>query len=551
MCEYLSKLRGTVRDAAKSLVENAMCFMVASSELPLSFTESEGLRCYTSAILVAAHAFGPKYMDVLELVPSRKVLTERVLPDCVKQMKAQLRAQWKETTMRYHLTSDGWSAEHARAGGERFVSVTLHFLDKDWVLHAHSLAGRAVEGAHGALVLSSFIDAVLVEYELPAAGLSCVVTDNAKNALGAVRNSGAISVRCACHTLNLVVESSLKAILPVSPRTDGDEPIGDVLEDTADEAVSLPVDVTSGVCFGVIIKKVRHAVTRYQQSKLLQAAFGGAQRQSELSPQLAQFADEKKQQVPLTLISDVRTRWNSTYRMLERFTKLRETVEAVLTVDGPVLSRMEWTAVKMLVDVLKPFNDASEKLSGSSYATISMFLPVMASLATLPDPSFTFEEEDVTMVSDEEASDLLTALKALSASLRSGIRGRLKAMPLETTQFLLEAAFLDPRQKSLWFLQRACQDSAVLSDILPAVERGTIGTSAGGATGAALLERVMKSLKTQLTRSLRDAASVTDGAGVEGGDPACDFPPPSKIRRGTAGTIFSGIASSATSGSAS
>jgi hypothetical protein len=237
--------------------------------------------------------------------------------------------------------------------------------------------------------------------------------------------------------------------------------------------------------------------------------------------------------------------------MLERFTKLRETVEAVLTVDGPVLSRMEWTAVKMLVDVLKPFNDASEKLSGSSYATISMFLPVMASLATLPDPSFTFEEEDVTMVSDEEASDLLTALKALSASLRSGIRGRLKAMPLETTQFLLEAAFLDPRQKSLWFLQRACEDSAVLSDILPAVERGTIGTSAGGATGAALLERVMKSLKTQLTRSLRDAASVTDGAGVEGGDPGCDFPPPSKIRRGTAGTIFSGIASSATSGSAS
>ena len=76
---------------------------------------------------------------------------------------------------------------------------------------------------------------------------------------------------------------------------------------------------------------------------------------------------------PHMLKSSCVTRWGSTYEMLARFTEQQQAVCAVLLEDGGdcilMPSSNEFAVIEELVDILKPFNDATEILSGDLYPT--------------------------------------------------------------------------------------------------------------------------------------------------------------------------------------
>lgn len=80
---------------------------------------------------------------------------------------------------------------------------------------------------------------------------------------------------------------------------------------------------------------------------------------------------------PLALTLDVRTRWNSTYDMLNRAVKLKEAYVA-MTAPGSeleefALSASDWTKIQGIIEVLKPFEDATQTLSSSkSHASVNM-----------------------------------------------------------------------------------------------------------------------------------------------------------------------------------
>ena len=92
-----------------------------------------------------------------------------------------------------------------------------------------------------------------------------------------------------------------------------------------------------------------------------------------------------------SLVQDVKTRWNSTNDMTERFVELKQPIIAILDEDewknkirlksGSVVkfSPNDWRVMEKLVEVLKPFKDATVKLSAKS-ACISETIPTIASL---------------------------------------------------------------------------------------------------------------------------------------------------------------------------
>ena len=92
-----------------------------------------------------------------------------------------------------------------------------------------------------------------------------------------------------------------------------------------------------------------------------------------------------------TLVQDVKTRWNSTHDMLERFVEVKDAVIAILADDewkgkisvktgGMVkFSANDWKVMERLVDVLKPFKEATVNLSSKS-ACVSETIPTLASL---------------------------------------------------------------------------------------------------------------------------------------------------------------------------
>ena len=95
------------------------------------------------------------------------------------------------------------------------------------------------------------------------------------------------------------------------------------------------------------------------------------------------------------LVQDVKTRWNSTYDMLERFVTLQEAIKKVLEDDewkdkilvksgnnaGRVVkfSNNDWKVMERIVKVLGPFKEATLKLSAAS-ACISQAIPTVTSL---------------------------------------------------------------------------------------------------------------------------------------------------------------------------
>ena len=92
-----------------------------------------------------------------------------------------------------------------------------------------------------------------------------------------------------------------------------------------------------------------------------------------------------------TLRMDVRTRWNSTLKMVDSFLLLKETVcrffdekkslglrsKQIQKLDRLELNSNEWSLMKILGQLLKPFDFATKLLSAQRYPTIGLCLFVV------------------------------------------------------------------------------------------------------------------------------------------------------------------------------
>jgi hypothetical protein len=80
------------------------------------------------------------------------------------------------------------------------------------------------------------------------------------------------------------------------------------------------------------------------------------------------------------LIDDVKTRWNSTFLMLERALELREPLDNFAACDRDLreyqLTDEEWSLLETVSGLLKVFKDATDCLCASSYPTLSTAIPI-------------------------------------------------------------------------------------------------------------------------------------------------------------------------------
>ena len=86
----------------------------------------------------------------------------------------------------------------------------------------------------------------------------------------------------------------------------------------------------------------------------------------------------------LGLILDVKTRWNTSYSMLQRFEDLRPAVEMFISSD-PKLHTEEWLCLTDVVSLLKPLYQATVALSKSKYTSLSLTVPIYVGLIKVID----------------------------------------------------------------------------------------------------------------------------------------------------------------------
>jgi hypothetical protein len=200
--------------------------------------------------------------------------------------------------------------------------------------------------------------------------------------------SGWMPFRCSAHTLQLTVVNSLPIV---------------------DE----------------VVKKVRAIVSFFSHSalaahslKVLQATKGSSQQ---------------------SVITDVVTRWSSTFYMLERMLVLKDSVISVLSPTRHrtlLLSEEEWVLVAQITQVLSPFERAVRRLEGSLFVTLSLLYPLLMDIRN-------------SLKSGQEGE--LPLVEKLRSQLAKDLDERWK-WGGDWEKVALVASFLDPRWKSLKFI---------------------------------------------------------------------------------------------------
>ena len=138
------------------------------------------------------------------------------------------------------------------------------------------------------------------------------------------------------------------------------------------------------------------------------------------------------------LIQDCVTRWGSTLDMLERLMEQQAPIAAVL-MDGRLRHLMpegeEWSIIEVPVDILKPFQQATEAMGAVKYPTLSTVKPLLYKLVKR------------TLTGKESGSEVA---KKVKLEINRNLQERYSTPSI--ARILNIATFLDLRYKELPFL---------------------------------------------------------------------------------------------------
>lgn len=275
---------------------------------------------------------------IYNLQPSFKLVHRTALKDdCMKiydEERLRMYQLFDKQPGRFSITSDMWT--HTEMSG--YMSMTAHYIDDSWKLHSSLIGFAYVETPHngehiGKEIISRLypwnLDRKLFSFSLDNCKVNNVVIRDLKKLLLSKKalhmNGDLFHIRCASHVLNLVVQDGLTVISQA-------------------------------------IVKIRETVKYVNGSTLKKEKF-------------RLYAQQVK--APnLSLRSDVPTRWNSTYLMLERAIKFREAFDRMQECDSSykfLPSNDDWKHIQCLIDCLKVFYDVTKRISGTKYPTASLY----------------------------------------------------------------------------------------------------------------------------------------------------------------------------------
>ncbi|XP_076885190.1 zinc finger BED domain-containing protein RICESLEEPER 2-like [Bidens hawaiensis] len=296
--------------------------MIICHELPFSFVEYH----WFNQLL--------KYNNHLYEKVSRSTITR----DCKKVVegeKEKVKKMLKKVNM-ISLTSDCWTSNQTVG----YMCLTAHFVGCDWKLNKCIIGFTELAPPHSGEVISDAILECLIKWGIQDK-IGTITLDNASNndraAAILMRNfqvKGKLHfgglffhVRCCAHILNLVVQDGLGTIEPC-------------------------------------ISKIREGVKYLKKSPGRLLKFG-------------EMAISLGINTRRSLCIDVKTRWNSTHRMLDSAIYYKQAFEGYVLRDSNFIwcpTSDEWSWVEKVNKLLVVFLKATKMFSGSTYPTANVFL---------------------------------------------------------------------------------------------------------------------------------------------------------------------------------
>lgn len=351
-------------------IDAALIKMIVKDYQPLSVVENSGFIEYTSIL------------QPLYKIPSRKKISNDILPNLYAEKALYLR-EILEKISNVAITTDIWSSNSNKS----FITVTCHYIC-NYEIHARVLATQEILGSHTGENISLQLREILNEWGV-FDKVTTIVSDNAANMKNAI-NDYLQKHRhpCIAHTLNLSVQEAL----------------------------------TNNSNLSLLLKKCKTIVGHFKHS------VNASNKLIDVQKEMGFPVLKTKQDVP--------TRWNSTLIMLERLLKIKDPLSIVITRISQApefLASQEWSSISDCVLLLKPVELLTTALSGETYVTMSMVIPLIRGMQhTLKN----------TVVQSDIARSLQQDLLSI-ISRRLGL--------FESNQIASKATLLDPRFKKIGF----------------------------------------------------------------------------------------------------
>jgi hypothetical protein len=191
------------------------------------------------------------------------------------------------------LTTDGWTS----GGQDGFMGITVHWISSDWKLCSMTLDMVEAPHTHSGVNLQELLFKVLKRFKLDKKVIS-LTTDNAENMTVTCKLLSAklggdefFHIRCAAHIINLVATSAFELVKP-------------------------RLEKLRGII--TFLNNSTKATTQYRRTATTDTEYIEAL--ADIDMIYTPSATGSKRKVPL----DVKTRWSSTFHMLDKSLRVRD-----------------------------------------------------------------------------------------------------------------------------------------------------------------------------------------------------------------------------------
>jgi hypothetical protein len=310
---------------------------------------------------------GPHIQHLLPSARTVRAWVKNTYSERISDVKESL----ANARSRITLSFDAWSSPNHYS----LLGVVAHWIDAKRELRTGLLAIKVLEGHHG-FEMAEVLNEVINNYSLENK-ISAFQTDNASNndsALEALAISlpGAFDtkqsrLRCFGHIVNLVV----KALLFGTASTSLQQELSTV---EAGEERAFKIWREQGA-----IGKLHNIVYYITRSDKRRRAFEAIQKVD-------------SSDLTLQLVRDIGVRWNSTYSMIQRALRLKDSLhlycrqwrqERYESYDlrRDMLDAQDWSELEHFEQLLKPFNKATRRAEGNaitgSHGALWEVIPIM------------------------------------------------------------------------------------------------------------------------------------------------------------------------------
>ena len=381
-------------------IDSALMFCLIFCFLPFSIVENKYFKNFVSKINT--------HTDYT--LPCRKTLNI-LLEEIYEQYKDKL-SSYLQGIKWIHATTDTWTS----CQNYNYLSVTIHFFNNLFKKKYIALCLKHFIGEHSAENLKLELEGIIDDFQLnnKIVSISSDNASNIQNALELLQVSNTIieTGRCFGHMLQLIVNRVIESLSNVG------------------NTKKLETYRKSLRC---VISKCKNIATSFNHSTQLTAELENKQK------------NENPDETPLRIVQEVATRWHSLFLCLKRIKLLHGFIseifhsnikhkklrENLLTPDQEVL-------LTEAIDILQHFDNATEMISGETYVTCALTLPLFKFLQNACKPN-------------QKDSDFSSFLKK---DLMDSMSFYSDKNEIENSQMLMACSFLHPVYKHLPFVEK-------------------------------------------------------------------------------------------------